>query len=191
MACAIAEEKKALRLQVRGELTALSARARRASDDALFSRFLALPQVEGAQTIFAFWGALAWEPETERLIGRLIARGKWVGLPRMLPGRGMEVRRYDPDIPLVPAAFGLLEPGEDCTILKKEEIDLVLVPALCYDRRGYRLGVGGGYYDRWLAGYPGVRVGLCRGAVLRDRLPVEAHDRRVELVLTEGECLSL
>ena len=67
----------------------------------------------------------------------------------------------------------------------------MLVPAVCYDRRGYRLGFGGGYYDRWLADFSGVRVGLCRGAVLQDRVPTEAHDARVDILLTEEESLSL
>lgn len=147
--------------------------------------------MERAGTLFAFWGIPGREPETARLIRALAGRGKRVGLPRMLPGRGMEVRLYRPDRPMVQAAFGIWEPGEDCPLLAREEIDLALVPALCYDRRGYRLGFGGGYYDRWLAGFAGVRVGLCRAAVLQDRVPTEPHDSRVDLLLTEGESLSL
>ena len=75
--------------------------------------------------------------------------------------------------------------------MDKAEIDLALVPAVCYDRRGYRLGFGGGYYDRWLADFSGFRVGLCRGLVLQDRVPTEAHDSRVDLLITEQESLSL
>ena len=108
----------------------------------------------------------------------------------MLPDHRMEVRRYDPDRPLVSVSFGISEPGEDCPLIAREAINLVLVPAVCYDRRGYRLGFGGGYYDRWLAGFSGVTVGLCREAVLQEAVPTEAHDARVDLLLTEGECLS-
>lgn len=64
------------------------------------------------------------------------------------------------------------------------------MPAVCYDRRGYRLGFGGGYYDRWLEHFAGFRVGLCRKAVLQDRVPTEAHDSRVDLLITEGEQFS-
>ena len=108
----------------------------------------------------------------------------------MLPDHRMEVRRYDPDRPLVSVSFGISEPGEDCPLIAREAINLVLVPAVCYDRRGYRLGFGGGYYDRWLAGFSGVTVGLCREAVLQEAVPTEAHDARVDLLLTEVECLS-
>ena len=190
MASAIGEAKKLLRRQVREELSALTPEELRRSDDALFARFLALRQVECAQTIFAFWGIAGREPETQRLVEALTARGKTVGLPRMLPEHQMEVRRYQPGRALVQAGFGIWEPGEDCPLLGPEEIHLVLVPAVCYDRRGYRLGFGGGYYDRWLEGFSGVRVGLCRGKVLRERVPVEEHDSRVDVLLTEEESLS-
>lgn len=190
MPSAIDLEKKELRRQVRERLAGLSPEELRVGDSALFARFLALPQVEAAKTIFAFWGIPGKEPDTARLIGELIARGKTVGLPRMLPGHQMEVRRYDPDKPLVRVSFGISEPGEDCPLLAREEIDLALVPAVCYDRRGCRLGFGGGYYDRWLEGFGGFTAGLCRRAVLQDRVPAEAHDARVDVLLSEDEGLS-
>lgn len=190
MASTIDLEKKALRRRVREQLSALSRSELVRSDDALFEKFLSLPQVEEAQTVFAFWGIPGKEPDTARLVRELVRRGKTVGLPRMLPDHRMEVRRYDPDKPLVTVSFGISEPGEDCPLIAREAINLVLVPAVCYDRRGYRLGFGGGYYDRWLAGFSGVTVGLCREAVLQEAVPTEAHDARVDLLLTEGECLS-
>ena len=66
---------------------------------------------------------------------------------------------------------------------------LILVPALCYDRLCRRLGQGGGYYDRYLAGYGGATVGLCREGLLQEAVPVEAHDRPVDCVLTERETI--
>lgn len=183
-------EKKQLRKQVRAQLAAMAPQELEAGDEALFEAFLALPQVEAAKTIFAFWGIAGKEPDTKKLIARLVERGKRIGLPRMLPEHQMEVRLYDPNKPLVEVGFGISEPGEDCPILNKEDIDLILVPAVCYDRRGYRLGFGGGYYDRWLERFDGFRVGLCRRAVLQDRVPTEAHDSRVDLLITEEEKFS-
>ena len=185
-----AEEKARLRRQVRAQLSDLSPEELRESDQALFEAFLALPQVKEARSLFLFWGIPGREPETEILVRTLTARGKRVGLPRMLPGRGMEVRGYASDRPLVPAAFGLLEPDEQAPLLERAAIDLILVPGLCYDREGYRLGFGGGYYDRWLAGCSGWKVGLCRAALLQDRLPRGPYDIPVDLVVTEEECLS-
>lgn len=185
------QEKKELRRQVRAQLAQLSPQQMREEDDAMFARFLALPQVERAKTIFAFWGIPGREPETGRLVEALTARGKRVGLPRMLPEHQMEVRLYDPAIPLHSVAFGIQEPGEDCPLIPSDEIDLILVPAVCYDRKGYRLGFGGGYYDRWLEHFSGDRVGLCRSCILQDCVPTEPHDSRVDTLITETQCLSL
>ena len=180
-----AEEKGRLRRQVRARLSALSPEKLRESDRALFEAFLALPQVKKANSLFLFWGIPGREPETEILVRALTAQGKRVGLPRMLPERGMEVRLFQPEVPMVQAAFGIWEPPESAPLMEREEIQLALVPAVCYDRERYRLGFGGGYYDRWLSGFSGFTVGLCRECVLQTQVPREAHAQRADLLLTE------
>ena len=177
------------RAQVRAQLAALTPQELEESDAALFDRFLALPQVQKADTIFAFWGIAGKEPDTARLIARLTDMGKRVCLPRMLPGHQMEVRLYRPELPLVQAPFGIWEPPEAAPLLERDAIHLALVPAVCYDRAGYRLGFGGGYYDRWLSGFGRFTVGLCRDCVLQTQVPRESHDRRVDLLLTETQRL--
>ena len=79
----------------------------------------------------------------------------------------------------------MLEPGEDCPPVDRADIGLALVPGLAFDRSGGRLGQGGGYYDRWLAGFSGFTAALCRAPLLLERLPAEGHDLPVALVLTE------
>ena len=96
----------------------------------------------------------------------------------------MEVRLFQPQRALIQAAFGLWEPAPDAPLVERESIDLTLVPAVCYDRQGYRLGFGGGYYDRWLDDFHGFSAGLCREEFLLDHLPHEAHDRPVCAVVT-------
>lgn len=183
------EEKAALRKQIWAELARLTPEEVQRSDRALFDNFLAMPEVQKAKVIFAFWGIPGKEPNTRVLIERLLAQGKTVGLPRMLPGRQMEVRRFDPEIPMVKAAFGIEEPSTACPLIPKEEIDFVLTPAVAYDRQGFRTGFGGGYYDRWLEHFTGITVGLCRDRVLRDAVPAEAHDARVDFVVTESRVI--
>lgn len=180
----ITDHKAALRAQVRRQAAALGAGAREKSDRTLFRRFLALPQVERAETLLLFYG-VGVEPATAALLEPLWAMGKTLCLPKCLPRRGMEARVIGPSRPMAPGVFGIPEPGEDCPALEAGKLDLILVPALCYDRARYRLGQGGGYYDRYLSGYEGVTVGLCREALLMDQVPTEPHDQRVELVLTE------
>ena len=183
------EEKGILRKEIWAQLAQLTKQDMETSDEKLFDAFLALPQVQQANTIFAFWGIPGREPDTAKLIARLLEQGKVVGLPRMLPGRQMEVRVYDPAVPMVKAAFGIEEPDVSCPLLNKEDIDLVLTPAVAYDEQGYRMGFGGGYYDRWLENYRGKTVGLCRGCVLQKQVPVEPHDAQVDVVVTEEQLI--
>ena len=178
------EAKRALRARLRAQTAALPPRARAESDRLLARRFLALPQVDAAGTLLLFWG-VGTEPDTRPILEALWARGKEVLLPRCLPGRVLEARRVRDPRELLPGALGIPEPGEACPTVGWGDIGLILAPAVAYDRRCFRLGQGGGYYDRCLAGYGGRTVGLCRDVLLQERLPVEPHDRGVELVLTE------
>jgi 5-formyltetrahydrofolate cyclo-ligase len=180
-----AEEKARLRREARGQLRALSPDDRRNSDDALFAAFLSLPPLETAQTVLLFYG-VGTEPDTRRLFAPLWARGKRLCLPRCLPGNTMEIFEIQPDTVLRPGFGGIPEPGADCGLpLARGDVELILVPALCCDRRGFRLGQGGGYYDRYLAANPRGTVCLCRRALLRQALPAEPWDIAAEWILTE------
>lgn len=189
MPSTITAEKAALRGQIRTRLKALSPSERRAGDALMFRRFLALPQTAAASVLLLYLG-MGTEPDTARLLEPLWALGKRVCLPRCLPGNQMEVRLVQKESVLVPHPWGMLEPGTDCPLVTPEEIDLVLVPGLAFDRSGGRLGQGGGFYDRWLTGFSGVTTGLYRDLVLLDRVPREAHDRAVDLIVTESRLYS-
>lgn len=114
-----------------------------------------------------------------------------VAFPVVIEGKGLMARKVAGVSQLQPASFGLMEPGPSCPVVDPREIGAVLVPALAYDRRGFRLGYGGGYYDRFLPllDPAAVTVGLAYETLLVDELPVESHDRRVRWVVTEERCL--
>lgn len=82
-------------------------------------------------------------------------------------------------------AFGFLEPPEDAPVM--EEPEWAVVPGLAFDREGFRLGRGGGYYDRWLTGSGCRTIGLCRPERLLDRLPRDQWDMPVDTVITGVE----
>ena len=150
----------------------------------LIKRFLALPQVETARTLFLFFG-VGKELDTRPMIECLLTQGKRVVLPVCLPGRAMETREIRTPDEVISGKFGIPAPGPDCPVVSKEEIDLVLVPNLLCDREGYRLGYGGGYYDRWLTDYSGVTVSLCPPERLVDELPREPFDIPVQILISE------
>lgn len=187
MAPTIAAEKAYLRRCVKG--LHFSAAEKAASDNALFFRFLALPQVVAAKSLFLYYGTDP-EPDTARLLPQLANAGKTVALPCCLSKGRMEFRRFLGSEHLRKGPFDIPQPDDSCPVLVPTPGALLLAPALCCDRRGIRLGHGGGYYDRYLAQYSLFTLALCRDRLLMERLPAEVHDHPLNLILTESECLS-
>jgi 5-formyltetrahydrofolate cyclo-ligase len=82
-------------------------------------------------------------------------------------------------------AFGILEPYHDLPLMSLEDIDLILIPAVSCDRRGYRLGYGGGFYDRWLPNSQGIKAGIIFDQFYLDVLPTEPWDMPLDTIITE------
>lgn len=157
------------------------------SDKHLQVKFLALPQVGRENTVMLYL-SMGREVETGLILEELSRQGKRIVLPRCLPAGRLEGRLYRQGH-LVCHSYGMWEPDESCPVVEKDEIGVILVPALCYDRHCFRMGRGGGYYDRYLADYSGFAVGLCRDSMLQQRLPRAEWDIAVDLVLTRNECI--
>ena len=105
------------------------------------------------------------------------------------PGSGgpLHVHAYRPDA-LERHALGFHQPRADAPLVPLEAIDIALVPGLCFDTGGRRLGYGRGYYDQLLPRLPArvITVGVTRAALVVERLPSEAHDVAVGWLLTEA-----
>lgn len=80
---------------------------------------------------------------------------------------------------------GILEPPRGTPEVERGAVEVVLVPGLAFDRRGGRLGYGGGFYDRLLAGWDVPRVAVTSRPLVVEELPLEAHDARVDFLATE------
>lgn len=128
------------------------------------------------------------EVDTFRIIRQAIEDGKRVTVPRCVPDtRNMEFYYIDSTDELSPGTFGVLEPAADPDRLYREKDGgLCIVPAFSYDWRGYRLGYGKGYYDRFLSRFEGNMVGICYSECVQRSLPHGRFDRPVELLVTEG-----
>ena len=119
-------------------------------------------------------------------------RGIAVLLPWIEPAGGrMEARRVGSWDELVPAPgrmgpWRLRQPSDDAPRWVPGPDTVVVVPGLAFDRQGWRLGRGGGYYDRFLARCPAAwRVAVAPARMVVDRLPRDPHDRRMDLIVTE------
>lgn len=149
---------------------------------------LATPEVRRAATVAAYV-SIGAEPGTGPLLEGLLAVGKRVVLPVLLPDDDLAWAAYDGPRSLVPAGRGLLEPaGERLPTEAVATADAVLVPGLAVDASGMRLGRGGGSFDRALARVP---VGTFTCALLyddevlpADAVPAQAHDRPVTAAAT-------
>lgn len=162
---------------------------RRAIDGAIARNVAALPEFAAADRVFTYLSFGA-EVDTRALIQCAWEAGKTVCLPRVVPGT-REMRWYAVESldGLVRSSFGVEEPPDD----PSREADpadfahsVALVPGLAFDRAGFRLGYGGGFYDAFLPGFPGTSIGLARTCQLVEALPVrDAHDAPVDVVVTE------
>ncbi len=81
-------------------------------------------------------------------------------------------------------AFGILEPRQDLPLIDLENIDLILIPAVACDRRGYRLGYGGGFYDRWLPNSTGFKAGITFDDFYIDAIPSDIWDVPLDAIIT-------
>ncbi|MFZ5821969.1 MAG: 5-formyltetrahydrofolate cyclo-ligase, partial [Chloroflexota bacterium] len=115
---------------------------------------------------------------------------RWLA-PRILPQENyrMALHVYDPQR-LARHEFGMLEPAADLPEVPPTEVQMVLTPGLAYDRRGWRLGYGGGYFDRFLQDFEGVSLGVVYAALLLDELPHGTFDVPMDWIVTEAGLLS-
>ncbi len=170
----------------RGLLTDLQrAEAGRQLRDAV----LALPETQMAGTAAAYY-SIGTEPDTRGLVYALWKRGTYVLLPLLLPGGDLDWACYEGPDSLAAGPRGLLEPAQPPRGPSAvASADLVIVPALAVDRRGRRLGRGGGSYDRALArvGGPVPTIALLYDDELLDQVPAGPHDLPVRLVARPRE----
>ncbi len=182
-----ATDKATLRRRLRDRLAAIEPEDARAAAARVARRVLGLPELARARHILTCLSFGA-ELDTWQLVEQLLESGREVYVPRANPaGHQLYLHRYP--CPLETLSFGLRQPPRGTPELPSEAVDrtiqAVLVLGLGFDRRGYRLGYGGGYFDRFLSGRPFPAIGLAYDAQLLDELPREAHDVPMTAVVTE------
>lgn len=182
--------KEAIRREMRALRRGLPQAEQKSAARAVFEQLLAYAPYQRARSVMAYM-ACRGELSLAPVIDDVLARGKTLLLPRCEAPGMMTARRMQSLAQLAPGAYGLIEPGEDCEIVPAEDIDLILVPGTAFDPTGRRLGQGGGYYDRYLAKTRALRVGVCHGFALLERVPAQAHDARMDAVLTPDGIICL
>ncbi len=131
---------------------------------------------------------LAGEPDIRTLIHMALRDGKQVFLPKTYEKRKMSFWAVEDQAVLVPGSFGIPEPPEMIPYTVPQSSDVCLVPGLCFDVTGRRIGYGGGYYDRFLAHFPGMKVSLLFDECLTESpIPYEKrYDKPVDYLISPG-----
>ena len=166
----------------------------RAGED-LRDRFLAAIPIVGHEIISAFW-PLPDELDTRPLIKAVAARGHTIGLPVVIKrGQPLMFRRWTPETELVQGSFRVMTPPPDAPEVVPS---LLIVPLLAFDRAGYRLGYGGGFYDRTLhklrgaaAGGQVLAVGVALSAQEVPSVPRDDTDQPLDWIVTERDAFAM
>jgi 5-formyltetrahydrofolate cyclo-ligase len=179
------DAKSALREQIRTRLRLLPAAERALASAQLCRRFEQEPRFVGARNLLLF-APLKDEPDVWPLVIAALKAGHSVALPRFDAStqsyHAAHITHLDQD--LVAGAFGVREPARHCPEEDLNRLDLVLVPGVAFDARGWRVGRGRGFYDRLLTRVRGTTCGAAFDEQIVEALPVEAHDVRLNCILT-------
>lgn len=155
--------------------------------EAAARHLLALPPLAHARTV-ALYAAAHSELDPSAAGAELAARGVDLVYPRVADGTRLTFHRTGD---LRTTRFGLREPGADSPELSLDQIDVMVIPGLAFDRTGTRLGWGKGYYDRALATTRAVRIGYCFALQVVPHVPRESYDIPMHHLVTEDGALSL
>lgn len=189
---AITLEKQRLREKRLAARETLSEQERCVLDESITQKLLASPEYADAATVLTYV-SVSSEVSTRKFIECALRDGKTVAVPRCLPGHRLEFVAIASLDQLVPALFNLLEPAKDLSALTEVQMSnaICIVPALLVDTKGYRLGYGAGFYDRFLSTYSGKKICLAYQQNLsKTTLPHTEFDVAVDMIITESAVLT-
>ena len=162
-------------------------------------RYLELDSYKETQIIFVY-SSMEKEIPTQRIIDTAIKDGKKVALPKIRTGikagAEMDFVFINKDTEYKSGVYGILEPvsGEFISVNNGNDNIEMLIPGLCFDLRGIRIGYGGGYYDRYLTKYPEDKFHITALAYeyqIFENLPFAENDKPVNLIVTENRCIEI
>jgi 5-formyltetrahydrofolate cyclo-ligase len=184
----LAVAKDAVRARMRVLRSAIPIEERTRLGALVQHRLFQLPSMRDADTVLLFY-SFGSEVPTAGIAGELLARGRRVLLPFLDDG-GMEAAELRPGRAPVASSYGPKEPADRVPV-DPEEVDVVVAPGLAFDRAGYRIGYGGGHYDRYLRrlGPHATRVGVGFHVQVLEGVPHGPEDERLDLLVTDEETI--
>ncbi len=181
----IKKHKEQIRNVAKKYRTNLKPEKKKELDIIIQENFLNSDYYTNAQTILAYVSKNI-EISTDLILQSVLESGKNLALPKCREGNKIDFFIVSDLSQLKKGFYDLLEPDkEKCEKLSDIKNSICLVPGLVFDREGYRLGFGKGYYDRFLQSYSGICAGMCYCKLVEDKLPRGFYDKPVNVVFTE------
>ncbi len=184
----IKEQKNALRKRILKSRRELSVFDRDSKSSNICKRLILTDEINRAKNVCTYISKKG-EVSTDFLINELFNFNKAVYAPvSCLESNKMSFYRINSSEDLKSGAFSVLEPVlRSEKYEKSDKNDICIVPALSFDRQGFRLGYGKGYYDRFLKDFDGIKIGLCFDEFVTETLPKYETDIAVDMIITETE----
>ena len=183
-----AARKEQLRLEAFERRNALDKAWRQQASRAIADQVLALPELRDLQPVGGYW-PIRSEVDPRPILRGLVKRGQIAALSQILHPH-LSWREWRPGDVLIKGGFGVREPGPDAPQCFPKAL---LVPIAAFDRRGGRIGYGKGHFDRSIAAlsahHPVLAIGLAFGVQEVERVPTEAHDQPLAVIVTETEVI--
>lgn len=147
--------------------------------------FLASSAYKNADTLLLY-SSHSSEVSTDMVFRQAMLDSKKIAFPRCIDGNGiMEFYVVNGENDLEADMYGIKAPAEGCKKLTDNKNAVCIVPGLAFDKKGFRLGYGKGYYDRFLASFEGISIGFCYEETVTDRLLTDKYDKQVNFLITD------
>lgn len=182
----MATSKKNLREKYKTIRTSMSTAEKKRMDQEILKLFFSLSEYKKTKLILTYVSKEK-EIDTFKLIKVALNDGKIIGVPKC-NSKQKKISFYEIKSieELKPSIFGILEPI-NCIKLSIDisKDTLCVVPGLCFDANGYRVGYGHGYYDRYLKNFVGISIGVCYNNCVVDKILHENFDKNVNMIITD------
>ncbi len=161
-------------------------------DEAIVKNLLQSDLFNNAKSVFCFV-SLKNEISTDSIINTALEQGKTVAVPYCVDNNGfMEFYRINSMSELKICSFGIREPDiTKCCKFDNYDNAVCIVPAVCFDKKGNRIGYGKGYYDRFLRKFTSYSIGLCYNDYILDNIPADSYDMQVDYIITENGIIDI
>ena len=175
--------KKQLRTELRKKRALLENKELMSGEIAV--RFLESELYKNSGTVLLYF-SVGSEVSTGEIFKKALSDGKKVAFPVCENGEGaMSFYFVRSEEELEEGMYSIPSPKKECEKFISEKNALCIVPGLSFDKKGYRLGYGKGYYDRFLSSFEGLSVGLCYESMLCEELPTDDFDKNVDCLITD------